>query len=59
MHAYANRNLGLGDAYLEALPPGPARDFCRIPLALAHATIEALADGREKLSRSEVLSLVG
>jgi len=59
MHAYARRNLGYGDAYLQELPPGPALEFSRIPLGLAHATIDALAEGRSKLSRKEVLRLVG
>ncbi|MBE9129050.1 MULTISPECIES: squalene/phytoene synthase family protein [unclassified Coleofasciculus] len=58
MHPYSRRNLALADAYTNALPPGPALDFCRIPLALAHGTLNALALGKEKLSRSEVLSLI-
>lgn len=58
MHAYARRNLSLGDAYLAELPPGPVYEFCRIPLALAHATLDALAAGRLKLERQEVLAIV-
>jgi farnesyl-diphosphate farnesyltransferase len=34
-------------------------EFCAIPLALAYATLEALARGDGKLSRSEVLQIVG
>lgn len=58
MHAYARRNLALADAYTRNLPPGPVLDFCSIPLALAYATLEALAHGNGKLSRSEVLQIV-
>ena len=59
MQRYARRNLALADAYTAALPKGPALTFCRIPLALAHGTLDALSQGREKLSRSDVLAIVG
>ena len=58
MHVYARRNLALADAYARSLPAGPPLDFCTIPLALAYATLEALAHGDGKLSRSEVLRIV-
>ncbi|HEX6555642.1 MAG TPA: phytoene/squalene synthase family protein [Ktedonobacteraceae bacterium] len=58
MHAYARRNLALADAYTSALPPGPVLDFCSIPLTLAYATLESLARGDGKLSRSDVLQIV-
>ncbi|BCL79316.1 phytoene/squalene synthase family protein [Ktedonobacteria bacterium brp13] len=58
MHAYAYRNLALADAYTRALPAGPVLDFCAIPLALAYATLECLAQGDGKLSRSDVLQIV-
>jgi farnesyl-diphosphate farnesyltransferase len=58
MHAYARRNLALADAYTSALPSGPVLEFCTIPLALAHATLDSLARGDGKLSRSEVLQIV-
>ncbi|HEY9908524.1 MAG TPA: phytoene/squalene synthase family protein [Thermosynechococcaceae cyanobacterium] len=58
MQTYARRNLALADIYISALPEGPALEFCRIPLTLAHATLEALSRGEEKLSRSTVLALV-
>ncbi len=58
MQRYARRNLALADAYTAALPKGPALLFCRIPLALAHATLNILAQGKEKLSRGDVLSIV-
>lgn len=58
MQRFARHNLTLADAYTAALPKGPALLFCRIPLALAHATLDALSKGKEKLSRSDVLSIV-
>lgn len=58
MQHYAQRNLALADAYTKALPKGPALLFCRIPLALAHATLNVMSQGREKLSRSDVLAIV-
>lgn len=58
IRAYAKRNLTLADDYTKALPKGPARDFCQIPLALAHATIDVLNHGAEKLSRSAVHAVI-
>lgn len=55
---YARRHLALADSYTQALPPGPALQFCQIPLALAHGTLDALANGREKLSRHDVYALI-
>jgi farnesyl-diphosphate farnesyltransferase len=58
IYEYARRNLKLADYYTQSLPPGPALDFCRIPLALAYGTLDVLALGKEKLSRSDVMALV-
>jgi farnesyl-diphosphate farnesyltransferase len=58
MQHFARRNLAMADAYIAALPEGPALLFCRIPLALAHATLEAMSEGREKLTRSDVIEIV-
>ena len=58
MHQYARYQLKLGKLYTDALPNSPALDFCRIPLALAFGTLEAIALGKEKLTRTDVLSLV-
>ncbi|MBD2609954.1 phytoene synthase [Nostoc linckia z18] len=58
MQEYARRNLALAEAYTKNLPTGPALDFCQIPLTLAHGTLDALANGKEKLSRSDVLALL-
>ncbi|HEY6232972.1 MAG TPA: phytoene/squalene synthase family protein [Pyrinomonadaceae bacterium] len=57
--SYARSNLSMGDAYVEGFPRGPARSFCRGPQILAYATLDALARGASKLTRSEVLELVG
>lgn len=58
MQSYARHNLSLADAYTKALPKGPAKDFCQIPLALAHATLSVLVVGETKLTRNAVLSIV-
>jgi farnesyl-diphosphate farnesyltransferase len=57
LQAYARRNLVLADAYTKALPAGAALEFCKIPLALAHATLDVMAMGQVKLSRSQVMAL--
>jgi farnesyl-diphosphate farnesyltransferase len=59
LRVYATDNLALADAYVKALSIGPARDFCRLPLALAYATLDALARGETKLSRATVLEILG
>ena len=56
--SYARTNLAQADAYVSALPSGDIKDFCRTPLTLAYATLEALGRGENKLSRSAVLRLV-
>ncbi|HEY9600486.1 MAG TPA: phytoene/squalene synthase family protein [Allocoleopsis sp.] len=58
MQRYARRNLVLADTYTQSLPKGPALVFCQIPLALAHATLDILAEGKEKLSRSDVVAVI-
>ncbi|KKJ00662.1 squalene/phytoene synthase family protein [Prochlorothrix hollandica] len=58
MHDYAAYNLRLADAYTEALQPGPVQDFCKLPLALAHATLQVMIQGQEKLTRQQVKSIV-
>ncbi|HJV46767.1 MAG TPA: phytoene/squalene synthase family protein [Bacillota bacterium] len=59
MFAYARRNLALADLYTGAIAPGPILDFCKIPLILAHATLQVMAAGESKLSRAAVTELVG
>ncbi|MBW4434678.1 MAG: phytoene/squalene synthase family protein [Pelatocladus maniniholoensis HA4357-MV3] len=58
MQIYARRNLVLAEAYTKALSVGPTLDFCQIPLSLAYGTLNAIANGKEKLSRSDVLALL-
>lgn len=58
MRAYARRQLAIADRYTDSLPAGAVREFCVLPLALAHATLAALEEGREKLTRAEVLAVV-
>ncbi|MCL1473625.1 squalene/phytoene synthase family protein [Argonema antarcticum] len=58
MQLYARRNLKLADAYTRSLPLGPALGFCQIPLTLAHATLDVMAHGEKKLSRSAVMALI-
>jgi farnesyl-diphosphate farnesyltransferase len=58
MYAYARHNLELAKRYTDALSAGPALEFCKIPLALAYATLNVLALGKPKLSRQDVLELV-
>jgi farnesyl-diphosphate farnesyltransferase len=58
LFAYARHNLALADRYVEALPPGPALEFCQIPLALAYATLDVMSHGERKLSRTAVHRLV-
>jgi farnesyl-diphosphate farnesyltransferase len=59
MFEYSRHNLGLADEYVSLLPPGPVLDYCRMPLILAYATLDAMEQGRPKLVRSEVMQLLG
>jgi farnesyl-diphosphate farnesyltransferase len=58
LQAYARQNLAKASAYVQALPAGPALDFCEIPLILAYGTLDALEQGKIKLERSDVLRLL-
>lgn len=58
MLAYTRRNLKVADAYIADLKKGPALSFCKIPLTLAHATVNLIAAGGNKLTRDAVLKLV-
>ncbi len=59
MMRYTRRQLDMGESYLARLPEGPAREFCQIPLRLAQATLEALDAGADKLTRDQVIDLIG
>lgn len=57
---YARANLSRGDVYVSGFPSGgAAHEFCRGPQALAYATVNALERGELKLSRGEVLKILG
>jgi farnesyl-diphosphate farnesyltransferase len=58
MQDYARHNLEKASQYVQALPVGPALDFCKIPFALAYATLDALSQGKIKLERSEVMRVL-
>jgi len=58
MQEYAYHNLLQAEAYTRTLPPGPVVYFIKIPLVLAYETLQALARGESKLSRSAVLQLI-
>jgi farnesyl-diphosphate farnesyltransferase len=55
---YARAHLVPMHAYLQTLPPCAVQQLCIIPLALALATLDALAGGAPKLSRAEVHGIV-
>ena len=56
---YARRQLKQAKLYIESLPQGsPALGFCQIPYVLAKGTLDAIAIGKPKLSRHDVLNLV-
>lgn len=59
MHQYAWRNLAQAETYAHILPSAPFEALIHIPLALATATLHALEQGESKLSRHEVLRIVG
>lgn len=59
MIKYTRRNLKIADEYLMELKGGPALEFCKIPLTLAHATVNLIAAGGNKLTRDAVMKLVG
>jgi farnesyl-diphosphate farnesyltransferase len=58
MQTYARRNLMEFDAYMQQLAANTFTDFVNIPRALAFATLDALAEGREKLTRADVLRIL-
>ena len=59
VQSYARRQLQQAHLYIKALPKNsPALDFCQIPYILAKGTLDAIALGKPKLSRHDVLNLV-
>ena len=59
MFSYAQHNLGLADLYIKDIKNSSILHFCKIPLVLAHGTLDALMKGKEKMSRLDVLKAVG
>jgi farnesyl-diphosphate farnesyltransferase len=58
MFEYAEENLAKADEYMKSIKTKNIILFCKIPLALAHRTLNALKSGKEKMSREEVESTV-
>ncbi|WP_174615555.1 squalene/phytoene synthase family protein [Virgibacillus ihumii] len=58
MFHYTENNLGKADEYMKDINTRTIKVFCRIPLALAKRTVKALKEGREKISRNEVETIV-
>lgn len=55
---YAEENLAKADAYNASIQKKTVLMFCKIPLALAHKTLDAMQKGFEKMSRQEVEATV-
>jgi len=58
MFSYARKNLALADTYSNGLKAGQIYTFCKIPLLLAYATLQAIETGQDKLTRQDVISIV-
>lgn len=58
LFAYAEENLAKADLYMKDINKRTVLLFCRLPLALAHKTLKAMQEGREKMSRAEVEQIV-
>ncbi len=59
MQQYARSKLTQASAYARTIPAAPFEALIHIPLTLATATLDALLRGESKLSRNEVLHIVG
>lgn len=58
LFSYTEKNLAQADDYMKDIKTRTIKQFCRIPLALAKRTVKALKEGREKISRQEVETIV-
>lgn len=58
MFTFAWTYPGKAKSAAEIMPPDPFRYFVEIPLLLADATLNALENGEEKLSRNDVLDIL-
>lgn len=59
MFAYARKHIEAAKASIAGTPAQSFRCLVDIPLALADATLNALENGQPKLTRSQVLQIVG
>ncbi len=55
---YAKENLHKADLYNKQITKRSILMFCKVPLALAHKTLQTMEKGNEKLTRSEVEATV-
>ncbi|MGE7779805.1 squalene/phytoene synthase family protein [Peribacillus sp. NPDC097264] len=58
MLSHTEYNLELADRYIEDIETKDIVHFCKIPLELAKATLKALKEGKEKIDRSTVTTIV-
>jgi farnesyl-diphosphate farnesyltransferase len=59
MFTYARKNLDLARKGIKSMPKSSFKYFVDIPLHLAEATLTAIENGVEKLTREQVLQIVG
>ncbi len=59
MFKYARKNLDLARAGVVTMPKSSFKYFVEIPLLLAEATLNAIESGVGKLSREQVMQIVG
>jgi len=59
MFAYARKNLDLAKASIATISQETFNYLVEIPLALAEATLRALESGQRKLSRQQVMQIIG
>ena len=59
MFVYARKNLDLAKAGVTSMPKSSFKYFVDIPLHLAEATLNAIENGVGKLSREQVMQIVG
>ncbi|MGF7050251.1 farnesyl-diphosphate farnesyltransferase [Paenibacillus sp. DS2015] len=58
MMSYARQNLKDAESYTSRIKLDPIYNFCKIPLALANGTLDAIESGKSKLNRVSVLKIV-
>jgi farnesyl-diphosphate farnesyltransferase len=59
MSAYARRLLDSVEADLKSMPVNAFEGLVKIPFYLAEATLDVIEKGQKKLSREQVLSIIG